>query len=164
MSRRSCRQRIRLIRARHCYTMSELAALLGVHNRTVQSWRKLGLRAIDESDRPLLFLGFEVKDLLIRRRMSGKRKLLPGQFYCVRCRDARFSRPRSLLFRFTGKKMGKDDEQVLISAECEECGTRLNLFGTRRGLSNGFWSQKYKEAERRLYGNGGLPSNNSLEA
>lgn len=60
--------------------------------------------------------------------------------------------------------MGKDDEQVMISGECEKCGTRLNLFGTRRSLSNGFWSQKFKEAEQRLYGNGGVPTNNSLEA
>jgi hypothetical protein len=144
--------------------MSDLAALLGVHNRTIHSWRKLGLRAIDESDRPLLFLGNDVKDLLIRRRQSGKRKLQPGQFYCVRCRNGRFSRPELVRFLITGKTMGKDNEQVLISGECQECGTRLNLFGTSRGLSNGFWSQKFKEAERRLYGNCGLPTNNSLEA
>lgn len=62
--------------------------MLGVHKNTVRSWIKRGLPTIDKS-RPVLVLGGELREFLTARRAKNKRKLLPGEIYCVSCRDGK---------------------------------------------------------------------------
>ena len=154
MTKRAKRLSSNRLRRRHSYTMSELAERLGVHVRTVQSWHKQGMDAIDESDRPLLFLGSSAVEFLRKRHVARRCPLGPGQFYCVRCQDARWPKKDSVEFRFTRRRMGRNDEQILIKAICKKCGCTLTLFGTRRSLLAGYWREQFQQAERRLYGKG----------
>jgi len=126
--------------------MSELAALLGVHVRTVQSWHKLGMSPIDENDRPLLFLGDTVHSFLSARRESCRHKLAPGEFFCVRCQKARKPTPGTLTFERTGKCMGAADEQVIVRGKCDKCGCGLVRFGTRHSVLSGCLSTLFQEA------------------
>lgn len=142
------------LRRRHSYTMSELAEKLGVHARTIQSWHKQGMSPLDELDRPLLFLGSSVVEFLRNRQASRRRPLGPGQFLCVRCQDARWPKRGSVEFLFTRRRMGRNDEQIIIKAICKKCGCQLTLFGTQRSLLAGYWRGQFQQAERRLYGKG----------
>jgi len=153
MGKRSYRKRLNRLRIRHCYTQSELADLLKVHLRTVQTWHKQGMLAIDESDRPFLFLGKAVKKFLRNRLQARKCRLRPGQFYCVRCNCARYPKSGTVRFEPTGKTMGKGDEQILVKGICGKCSLVLVQFNTRSRLSTGVWSMAFKKAGKILYGN-----------
>ena len=77
----------RLAKANRTYSIREVAELYGVHKNTVRSWQRAGLQPIDRK-RPLLFLGRTLGAFHHDRRTKAKRPLLPGQIYCVACRDA----------------------------------------------------------------------------
>ena len=128
---RRIRRRIRLIRVRRTYTMSELADFLQVHVRTVQAWHNNGLIPIEPSGRPLLFLGYEVNRFLIERRDRRKCRLGKSEFYCPRCKAARQSLPGEVQGEYTGRRMGHSDELVIIKGKCAECGCSVRRFSTR---------------------------------
>ena len=67
------------------YTVEEVANLFSVHKNTVRIWIKDGLATIDKK-RPLLIQGSSLRDYLQTKRASVKRKCLPYEIYCVRCR------------------------------------------------------------------------------
>ena len=67
------------------YTVEEVATLFTVHKNTVRSWVKEGL-ATNDDKRPMLILGSNLKQYLQSKRQSKKRKCLPVEIYCVRCR------------------------------------------------------------------------------
>lgn len=67
------------------YTVEEVANLFSVHKNTVRLWIKDGL-ATNDNKRPLLILGANLKQYLQSKRKKNKRKCLPFEIYCVRCR------------------------------------------------------------------------------
>jgi hypothetical protein len=67
------------------YTVEEVANLFSVHKNTVRSWIKDGL-ATNDDKRPMLILGSDLKQFLQSKRKSNKRKCLPFEIYCLRCR------------------------------------------------------------------------------
>lgn len=67
------------------YTAEEVANLFSVHKNTVRMWIKDGLAAIDNK-RPVLIRGSSLREYLKIKRTSAKRKCLPYEIYCVRCR------------------------------------------------------------------------------
>jgi DNA-binding transcriptional MerR regulator len=67
------------------YTVEEVANLFSVHKNTVRLWVKDGLGTNDDK-RPMLILGFNLKQYLQSKRKINKRKCLPFEIYCVRCR------------------------------------------------------------------------------
>lgn len=67
------------------YTVEEVANLFAVHKNTVRSWVKDGLKTNDDK-RPMLILGSDLKQYLKSKRKINKRKCLPFEMYCVRCR------------------------------------------------------------------------------
>lgn len=79
----------RLVKRHRSYSVEEVAKLLGVHKNTVREWIRKGLPLIDQS-RPLLILGRDLAAFLDLRRRQNKRPCLPGQIYCVRCRQPQF--------------------------------------------------------------------------
>ena len=141
---------IRLIRKRRSYTMSELAELLHVHVRTVQSWHKQGMTPIDPDDRPLLFIGAEVQRFLSQRQQARKCPLKEDEFRCPRCRAARTSRPNDLHIVDTGRRMGKVDVSVMIKGVCTECECQMTRFSTRRKVAESVWVRKLKQGQSRL--------------
>lgn len=153
---------LRLIRLRRTYTISELAKLLGVHARTVQSWHKQGLKPINPDEGRHLFMGSMVREFLRNRQAKRKHPLKEDEFYCPRCHQARQSKLDKIQIVFTKKKMGKHDMQVIIKDQCAVCECGLNRFSTENRLKNSFWSQFLVRAESRLRGNNYAPVNTDL--
>jgi len=152
----------RRIKSRRSYTMKELAKLLGIHRRTVQAWRQKGLTPIDPDDKPLLFMGGEIRRFLAARRQAGRCPLQPDEFYCPRCRAARRSTPDSVQVEDTGRRMGECDSSLLIRGECIECGCRMNRFSTRKRL-NPAWRHKLPtQGDQSLYGQSGTVVNSTI--
>ena len=68
------------------YTVEEVADLYSVHKNTVRTWiNKHGLNTNDDL-RPVLILGRDLKEFLQNRRTKNKRKCLPHEVYCLKCR------------------------------------------------------------------------------
>jgi hypothetical protein len=67
------------------YTVDEVARTLTVSKGTVRNWLNQGLVALNDR-RPMLILGFVLRQFLETRRAQGKRKCPQGHFYCLRCR------------------------------------------------------------------------------
>lgn len=140
--------RIRFIRQRRTYTVKELSDLLGVHRQTVHQWHTEGLAALEESH-PLLFQGQVARDFLKRRSVARKHKLGPDEFFCFRCRQPRVSSSENLTPKPTGKRIGRDKEQVLLCGECCKCGCKMVRFASRQGPDEGVSMLMPKVAEGR---------------
>ena len=78
----------RLAKIHRNYTVEEVAVVFGVHRNTVREWVKRGLPTND-SRRPILILGADLRAFLSARRMKNKRPCQPGEMYCMRCRAPR---------------------------------------------------------------------------
>jgi len=120
------------MRARRSYALAEVAEVYGIHLRTVQRWRKEGLRVLDEASRPFLVIGAAVQDFLRERQKRRKYPLRLGEFFCSRCRCVRRSVPGALLTEITDKWLGKRHRQALIRGVCEVCCQRLLRFSSDR--------------------------------
>lgn len=142
--------RIRFIRGRRSYSMSELSELLHVHVRTVQSWHKQALTPIDPDDKPRLFIGSEIRRFLSQEQKARKCTLKENEFYCPRCRTARTSCPSDVHIVDTGRRMGKVDFSVMIKGKCVECECRLTRFSSRRKVAESVWLRKLKQGQSRL--------------
>jgi hypothetical protein len=58
--------------------------------------------------------------------------LQPDELFCVNCKKGVKSKPDFFEIKFTQRKMGKSNRQVLLKGRCENCNTRLNKFSTER--------------------------------
>lgn len=141
---------VRLIKGRRSYTMSDLARIYGVHVRTVQSWHKTGMQPIDLTDRPLLFMGNEVRRYFSEKRQSKKFHLGEDEFRCMRCRAPRQAIPGSIWVKETGKLMGKDDELIVFKGICCQCGCKLNRLCSKRKAQTSVLWRMSKQAQERL--------------
>ena len=122
----------KLFKAKRAYSFAEIAEKLGTHDRTVQRWRKEGLKILEDHAKPFLVMGQDLRDFLKARRRSRKKPLKMGEFYCPRCREPRKSRPDRLTAQATQRRLGKTYRQVLLRGVCELCGQPLLLFSSDR--------------------------------
>jgi hypothetical protein len=74
----------RRIKAHRCYTVEEIARLLGTHRGTVRRWLKQGLAAVD-NQRPIMIRSVDLLQYLSARAMP-KSRCPAGHCYCVKCR------------------------------------------------------------------------------
>ena len=123
-----------LICARRTYTFKELAEVYAVHIRTIQSWRKEGLRVLDTTIKPYYILGKEIIRFLKEKQQKRKHPLKPGEFYCTTCQIPRRSHTDKLSIKITDKRLGKTTRQAFIQGLCEVCGQRLILFSSERKI------------------------------
>ncbi len=142
-----------MVRLRKSYTTSEMAQLLNVHPRTVQTWHKHGMFPLDPNERPYLFLGSDVKSFLTERQKVKRFKLKENEFYCVRCKQPRLSLPDRFLVFQTQTKIGKNKIMVMIRGICIVCGCQLARFGTTDQIKNQSSDRISKRRQRRLKGN-----------
>jgi len=112
------------------YDFNEVANLFGVHVRTVQRWHKLGMVVVDETSRPFLVVGNELRRFVTKQKNDVKHKLLENEFFCVKCRAGRKVKPGSMTTESTGKRVGKNSQQIILRGICESCGTKLCRFTT----------------------------------
>jgi excisionase family DNA binding protein len=66
------------VKALRTYTIDEAARTLEVHRNTVRHWIKAGLRVIDDK-RPILILGSDLAEYLLRRREARRQPCQAGQ-------------------------------------------------------------------------------------
>jgi len=128
MARNKRKYNPNLIKAKHSYSLAEIAELYKIHPRTAQLWHKAGLKAIDEAMRPYLFIGAEIRRFLKEIAQNRKHPLKEGEFYCVKCREPRRSLNNELTIEATNKKLGKTCKQTFIRGICEACKQPLRLF------------------------------------
>jgi len=121
-----------LIKARHSYSFAEISEIYQIHRRTVQAWRKNGLRVIDEDSKPYLVIGSELKRFISEREQKRKHPLKPGEFYCPRCQRPRKSLQNRVSVEIKERMLGKKYRQALIRGICEVCKCRLFLFTSDR--------------------------------
>jgi Helix-turn-helix domain len=85
MTKRNRRPDRRRVKALRNYTIDEVARTLEVHRNTVRHWIKAGLPVIDDK-RPILILGSDLAEYLLRRREVRRQPCRAGQMFCLKCR------------------------------------------------------------------------------
>ncbi len=132
--------------------MKELARSLGIHKRTVQVWRHEGLVPIDPDDKPLLFMGDEIRRFLLERVKKRKCPLELDQFFCPKCRRATHSDPADVRVVDTLRQIGANDSSLIVSGTCSTCGCRVNRFSSRKRLNPAWNRLAHTTADGSLYG------------
>ena len=150
MSRRSCRQNLIRLRLNRSYTMRELTDTLDVHVRTVQGWHKEGMPAIDEQDKPLLFLGKKVKSFLKDRQQKRRTTLGPDEVYCLRCAIGVIPCPETVSAEITGLRLGRCSKLVVVRAKCPRCCGTVVRFASLRSIGKTVWWTRLHQADERL--------------
>jgi DNA-binding transcriptional MerR regulator len=103
------------------YTVEEVANLFSVHKNTVRLWVKDGL-ATNDDKRPTLILGFNLKHYLQLKRNSTKRKCLPFEIYCVRCRLPQLPAENMVDYEPINFRMGR------LIGLCPSCNGIINKY------------------------------------
>lgn len=124
------------IKKNRIYSFKEISNLFNIHIRTVQEWRKRGMKVIDEYSKPYLVEGVILREFLKQKSAKRKCPLKDGEFYCTKCGTNRKSIGNKIHYNFTQKLIGKNQKQVIIKGVCVVCGCRLNLFSTEKKLND----------------------------
>lgn len=74
------------VKKHRSYTVEEAARLFGCHRNTIRLWRGQGLKPVD-GKRPIVFEGLTLADFLEARRGARRRRLKPGEIYCLPRRE-----------------------------------------------------------------------------
>ena len=151
----------RVFRSKRAYSFADIAEMLDTHIRTVQIWRKEGLKILDDSVKPFMAMGQDIQDFLSDRVAKRKKPLQPGEFFCTRCQSPRRSRAEHLRIELTNRMLGANHRQAIMRGNCEVCGSRLCLFSSEQKL--GEWPKPaLMPTERRLaLGSNGESSSNT---
>jgi hypothetical protein len=75
----------RQVKIHRSYTVDDAAQLFGRHRNTIRHWQKQGLKPVD-GRRPVVFEGPTLAAFLEARRGARRRRLKPGEIYCLPCR------------------------------------------------------------------------------
>lgn len=104
------------------YTVSELAAALGIPERTLRDWLEAGAPHDREQNARIWIHGRKFAAWVAEMRGPGKkRKLQDDEAYCMRC-----SRPVQMTDVSVKPMQGK---LILIRGRCPECGCTINRGG-----------------------------------
>lgn len=125
----------RLIRKRRTYTTKEIAALFGMHTKSVQQWiAKSGLLPITGSSNPYLIYGETLFNFITKKRQKHKCSLQPDEFYCLKCKCGRNGIPSETTITRTETRIGnKGKFKEIRASKCEVCGVKLFRFSTYQG-------------------------------
>jgi len=124
----------RIFKARRAYSLAEIAEILDIHIRTVQLWKKEGLKILDDKRKPSLVMGRDIRDFLISRLRKRKKPLQRGEFFCPKCHEPRRSLPEMLRVEITQRRIGKAYKQAFLHGTCGVCRHPLLLFSSDRKI------------------------------
>lgn len=96
------------------YTIKEISDCLDINEKTCLRWIENGLSIVPGSKRPILILGSEIKNFLIKKDSKKKIKLKRSEFYCFTCKAARNAKQGSI-------KKGQGQK----TAVCRVCGGKM---------------------------------------
>ncbi len=116
------------------YDFKSISKILNVHIRTVQKWRKFGLKVIDVDAHKYLVEGKDLKQFLHTNYCKEKVKLREDEFYCLKCRKGCHSLPDKITKVETYKKIGLNAYQVIYQGVCEFCGSKVNRYSTDKKI------------------------------
>lgn len=117
------------IQIREAYSPREIAKLFNIDTKTPLRWIKDGLPVIAKNTNPLLVMGSDIKELVIKMRQKRKIELEENEFLCMKCQRAVTAKNGSSQTIKTGKTIGKNkDEQLKKIGVCNFCGSKLNKF------------------------------------
>jgi predicted transcriptional regulator len=118
------------IKVRRSYSIGEITSLFGISRKTCSRWiNKCGLKAVEVNVSPLLIMGADLREFIIKRKTKRKAKLKNDEFYCFKCRKPVKAKAGSEGAVKTGKKIGKNErEQLQKTGVCQFCNTRLKRF------------------------------------
>lgn len=119
----------RKLKSKKSYSTQELADTMGVHCQTVRSWRKNGLKPIDNTSHHSLYLGLAVQTYLKQQMENRRVRLASGEFYCLGC-HAKTTSHQSIIVS-QNKLVGRGKESVRIEGQCIKCGKKVNKFSSR---------------------------------
>jgi hypothetical protein len=108
----------RRVKIHRCYTVEEIARLLGLCRATVRRWLKNGLSAID-GQRPTMVRGGDLLEYLTAR-VKPKTRCPPGHCYCVKCRTPHL--PAGAMAEFVVLTATSGNLRGL----CPVCGTMMH--------------------------------------
>jgi len=112
MARRRSWRGVKLHRS---YTYDEAARALGIHKNTVAEWvKRRGLPALTEK-KPHLILGRDLIEHLVQRKDARRKRLKPGEMFCMTCKAAR--RPAAGMVEELPTRSGA----AHLSGLCEAC-------------------------------------------
>lgn len=161
--KKSVLKKVRLLKSYRCYSTAELADELGVHSRTVQTWRKNGLHQVDGSVNPYLFMGHEAKRFLFARRNQHRCKLGPNELYCPRCKSGRLATSNTISKLVMTESITHGFKLIRIRGECSECSCQMNRFGSEPLILPDHSSVGAEAGGRRLLATPVPASNTDLE-
>jgi DNA-binding transcriptional MerR regulator len=112
-----------LVKEKHSYTFAEISEDLNIHPRTVQNWHKLGLKVLDETSRPYLVYGEELKHFLKAKRQDQKHQLKQVSFSVlsanaqekVALKTILLKLPPKNLERHLGRHLSEESARCVIS-------------------------------------------------
>ena len=137
MTKKKRNHNLKSIKNRRSYTLAEISEKLNVHVRTVQSWRKGGLKVIDTTAKPFLILGEDLKFFLNGCAQRRKHPLKPEEFFCPHCHLPRKSLVEKISLEHTGRTLGQKYKQVVLRGVCAVCGCGMIRFSSDRKFQNG---------------------------
>jgi hypothetical protein len=110
----------RRIKIHWTYTVEEAAKVIGAHKNTVRLWIRQGLPVVEDKRRPTLLQGKAIRAFLDNRRAKQKRRLFPGELYCLKRREAKTPYAGVADFIATSADLGN------LKGLCPECGKIMN--------------------------------------
>ena len=117
-----------LIKTHRVYTPAEAAEALNVHRQTVRRWiNEHGLHA-DNTQKPWLIRGADLKSFLGTRRAKNQCRLELHHCYCFRCRGPRAPDGKMADYVHQTQTSG------LLTALCPTCSTIMNKVIRRADL------------------------------
>ena len=111
------------------------------------------MKPIAESERPLLFLGVEIRRFLQERRDSRRRKLKDDEFYCLRCQEVRQTDPGNLKILDTKRRLGGGKLSIQIQGKCPKCNATICRFCSFPGPIYDLFAAMIPRANKGLEGN-----------
>ena len=113
----------RRLKKHRSYTVQEAALLFGCHRNTIRNWQKHGLKPVD-GKRPVVFEGLTLAAFLEARRGERRRRLNPGEIYCLPCRAPK--EPAGDMAEYVPLTDGRGN----LRGICPTCGRLIHRVGS----------------------------------
>jgi hypothetical protein len=135
----------RRVKIHRSYSVDDVAQLFGCHRNTIRHWQKHGLKPID-GRRLVVFEGNTLAAFLDARRQARRRRLKPGEIYCLPCRAPK--EPAGNMAEY----VPLTDPRGNLRGICPTCGRLIHRVASRAQIDavGGKLDVTFAEAPARL--------------